>query len=142
MENPTKMTLIDRSLYFKGLMLLIRKDQNINEEEKRLMMRIGKIMGFEENFCKNTIKDILANKNIDEAPPRFSNSYIAKCFIRDGIMISLVDKEMHTEELKWLKEIASVNGLENILQNDSSIVSTPKNIFDLENNLEVRKLNW
>jgi len=30
-----RMYLMDRSMYYKGLMLLIRKDREINDEEKR-----------------------------------------------------------------------------------------------------------
>ena len=74
----------------------------------------------------------MENRNIDEIHPRFSNSDIARCFIRDGIMVSLVDSEMHEEELAWLKEVAKVNSIENMLQDDSYVVPPLRDIFDLE----------
>jgi len=42
---------MDRSQYYKGLMLLIRKDREIHEEEKRIMMAIGETLSFDADFC-------------------------------------------------------------------------------------------
>src|SRR4030066_903588 len=106
-----KISIIDRSLYFRGLMLLIRKDREIRYEEKQLMMRIGAILGFEKKFCKNAIDEIIHNKNIDDSPPLFSNSKIAEYFIHDAIIISLADKEIHEAEIAWLNDIARANDI-------------------------------
>ena len=71
-----KISLMDRSLYFKGLLLLIRKDQVVEEEEKALMMRIGRLFNFEEKFCKEVIDEILTNQHVVDEPPLFSESAI------------------------------------------------------------------
>ncbi len=136
-----EISLIDRSLYFKGLLLLIRKDREIHEKEKILMLRIGAIMGFEKKFCRNAIREIMDNKNISDLPPHFSSPEMARCFIHDGIIISLADKEIHDAEISWLKEVAQINGIENILD-DYLKKMTRSTAEDLENNLDVKKLNW
>jgi hypothetical protein len=46
-------TVKDGSEYFRGLLLLIAKDHRITEEETTLMKRIGKTLGFENDFCDN-----------------------------------------------------------------------------------------
>ncbi len=63
------------------------------------MLRIGAIMGFEKKSCKNTINEIMNNKNIDDSPPVFSHSEIVRFFIHDGLIISAVDKDIHENEL-------------------------------------------
>jgi hypothetical protein len=136
-----KISVIEKSLYFKGLLLLIRKDREIQEEEKQLMMRIGPIMGFEKKFCENAIDEIIHNKNIDDSPPLFSNSTIAEYFIHDAIIISLADKEIHETEIAWLTDIARANGIENIL-NDYLKKLTKGKKQEMENNLAVKKLDW
>lgn len=122
-------------------MILIRKDREIRDEEKQLMMRIGAIMGFEKKFCKNAIDEIINNKNIDDSPPLFSNSQIAGYFIHDAIIISLADKEIHEAEIAWLKDVARTNGIENILNACLKKLAKGKK-QETENNLAVNKLEW
>lgn len=122
-------------------MLLIRKDREIRDEEKQLMMRIGATMGFEKKFCKNTINEIIHNKNIRDLPPIFSNSKIAGYFIHDAIIISLADKKIHEAELGWLREVARANGIENILNAGLKRLTTGKK-QETENNLAINKLEW
>ena len=105
-------SLVDRSMYFKGLLLLIRKDLKIHQEERNMVMRIGKVLGFEESFCKNAITEILDNKYIVDEPPRFSNPDIAKCFIKDGLRLAIVDGQVHRKEVAWLKAVAEHHGLD------------------------------
>lgn len=107
-----KISLIDRSLYFKGLLLLIRKDAKISDPEVILMKRIGELLGFETEFCDTAIRDILINEHIVDAPPVFSTSEIAKRFIRDGITISHCDHDIHPMEWNWLESVAKVNQLD------------------------------
>jgi hypothetical protein len=136
-----KISIIDRSLYFRGLMILIRKDSEIRNEEKQFMMRIGAIMGFEKKFCKNAIDEIINNKNIRDLPPRFSNSKIAGYFIHDAIIISLADKEIHEAEIDWLKDVARTNGIENILNAYLKKLTKGKK-QEIENSLAANKLEW
>jgi hypothetical protein len=106
-----RISLADRSLYYKGLMLLIRKDREIHDEEKNLMMCIGKILGFESVFCANAIDEIMDNKYIIDSPPLFSEPGIARCFLRDGLRLSASDGQTHKAELDWLKSVAENNDL-------------------------------
>lgn len=106
-----KISLLDRSLYYKGLLLLIRQDRRIHDEEKKMMMGIGKLLGFDSKFCSKTIEHILSNNHISEAPPVFSNPDIALCFIRDGLSVSASDGKIHQAEIQWLKAVAQENGL-------------------------------
>ena len=64
-----KISMMDRSMYFKGLLLLIRKDPVVEEEEIALMMRIGRLFSFEKKFCRRTIDEILTNPHIVDDPP-------------------------------------------------------------------------
>jgi hypothetical protein len=107
-----KISLMDRSLYFKGLLLLIRKDHVVEEEEKALMMRIGRLFNFEERFCQVVIDEILTNQHVVDEPPLFSESAISRCFIKDGLKLSLVDGHIHDSEWQWLKAVAAKNSLD------------------------------
>ncbi len=107
-----KISLMDRSLYFKGLMLLIRQDRVVGEEERALMMRIGKLLSFEKGFCQEVIDEILTNRHVVDEPPLFSEPAIAHCFFQDGLKLALVDGQVHDKEWRWLKAVAARNGLD------------------------------
>jgi len=106
-----QMTIQEGSNYFRGLLLLVRKDQRITEEEVALLMRVGKSLGFAKDFCENAISDILDNKYILDKPPIFSQQEIAKKFITDGLIIAQYDHEMHVNEERWLRLIANENNI-------------------------------
>ncbi|MDD8017041.1 MAG: hypothetical protein PHP42_01585 [Bacteroidota bacterium] len=108
---PIKISLPDHSQYFKGLLLLIRKDRIVHDQEKQLMLRIGKIMGFEKEFCENSINEILENEYIVDEYPQFSNQEIAKCFIKDGLHLAMVDNNLDDSELEWLSTTAELHGI-------------------------------
>lgn len=93
-------------------MLLIRKDRKITVTENLLLMRIGKSLGFDPEFCENTIKDILNNKYVDDSPPVFSNKELAEKFIKDGLAVVFSDNNIHPEEENWLIAVAEKNGID------------------------------
>jgi hypothetical protein len=103
--------ILDNSNYFKGLLLLARKDNEVNCKEKEALMAIGKKLGFDKKFCSNAIKEILVNEYIIDKPPKFSKKEIAEKFIKDGIKFALVDNNLHSFELEWLKQVANKNEL-------------------------------
>lgn len=107
-----KMNLIDRSNYFRGALLLLKKDNKISKGESELMQRIGKALGFEKNFCANAIHDVLENKYIPDMPPRFSSKELAMKFIKDGLAVAESDNFIHPSEDHWLISIARRNGLD------------------------------
>jgi len=106
-----KIGVIDGSNYLKGLLLLVRKDSRISEEEVRLTRRIGKALGFERTFCDNAIREILENKYIVDAPPAFSTKKLAVKFIKDGLALAFSDNDVHPSEEAWLRSTAEKNGL-------------------------------
>lgn len=109
---PMTITLLDRSNYYRGLLLLVRKDRKITEREAALMIRIGAKLGFEREFCENALREALDNAHIDPLPPQFSNPELAKKFIKDGLTIAGGSQEMHAAEESWLHATALANGLD------------------------------
>jgi hypothetical protein len=107
-----EISVIDRSNYFRGLLLLISIDHIISEPEIILMKRIGKTLGFEKDFCNDAINEILKNKFILKEPPKFSTNEIAKKFIKDGLFLANSDNENHPDEEIWLESIAEKNGID------------------------------
>ncbi|MGE5313687.1 MAG: hypothetical protein ACM3Q4_03235 [Acidobacteriota bacterium] len=107
-----KISMIDGSNYFKGLLVLIARDKTITGPEIELMRRIGKSLGFEKEFCQNAIQEILDNPYVDHTPPSFSNQDLAMKFIKDGLTISFSDHDIHPFEEEWLREAALKNGLD------------------------------
>jgi uncharacterized tellurite resistance protein B-like protein len=107
-----KISVIDSSNYFRGLLLLIRKDGKITESEIQLMKSIGKALGFERKFCDNAIHEILENKYIVDATPEFSMKELAIKFIKDGLALAFSDNEIHPSEAEWLRSTANKNGID------------------------------
>jgi len=137
-----KISLLDRSLYYKGLMILIRQDREIHEKEKKLMMSIGKKLGFERKFCAKTIDHILVNHYITDAPPRFSKAGVARSFLRDGLTLSAADGRIHEAEISWLATVAEKNGIGRLW--DAELMkfqsAPPAGISD--NQFELTKFQW
>lgn len=135
-----EITLLDRSNYFRGLLILIGKDRKISDEEKSMFASLGKDMGFNKEFYEGALEELLENEFIIEEPPKFSNVEIAKLFIRDGIKLAFADKELHLYELSWLKSVAEANsidqgwGLEQFEQFKKSKCSTKE--FEIINQLQ------
>jgi len=107
-----KLTMLDRSTYFKGLLLLIKKDNVITEGEDKLMAEIGKTLGFEESFIENSIKNLMENEFLTDDIPVFSHKSFAESFILDGLKVAFSDNEFSAEELEHLTKIATQNGID------------------------------
>jgi hypothetical protein len=103
---------MDGSSYFRGLLLLIRKDGKISDAEAALMKRVGKSLGFEREFCENAINELLDNPHIVREPPEFSRREVAEKFVLDGITLAVSDGEAHAFEREWLRRTAEKNGLD------------------------------
>jgi len=107
-----KISILDGSNYFRGLLLLIGKDHTISETESEMMKNLGRALGLEREFCEEAIRDILDNRYISDTPPEFSNKELARMFVRDGFTIATADHEMHALEVEWLRSTAEANGLD------------------------------
>ena len=106
-----ELTVLDKSNYLKGLLILIGKDKKILESERKSFLELSRILGFNKEFCENAINELFDNEYIIEEPPIFSNKEIAKAFIKDGMKIAFSDKELHLYELNWLKSIGDKNDI-------------------------------
>lgn len=121
-----EINIIDASSYFKGLLLLIRKDRQITQPEIDVMRSVGKSLGFEKDFCENAISEILENTYIEDIPPKFSSKELATKFIKDGLHLAFADHEViHTEEEKWLRSAVIKNGLD--METFSRELQDPRN---------------
>ncbi len=107
-----RISVIDASNYFRGLLLLIRKDRKTTRPEIELMQRVGRSLGFEREFCENAIDEILENVHIVDEPPSFSTKELAAMFVKDGLAIAFADDELDPEEDRWLVSTAERNGLD------------------------------
>lgn len=107
-----EMTWLDRSNYFRGLLLLVRQNNKVNKEEVSMIMIIGKRLGFAYDFCKGAINDILDNEHIVDVPPKFSNKEIAEEFVKEGIRLAVVDNDLDLKELEWIDSVVRENELE------------------------------
>ncbi len=105
-------TVLEASEYFRGLLILIRKDLKTTQHEINLVKRIGKSLGFEDEFCANAVSEILENPFIAEESPLFSKKELAIKFLRDGVFIAWADGEAHPREEQWLRSVAEKNGLD------------------------------
>ncbi len=104
-----EISVIDASNYFKGLLLLIRKDHKVTEAESAMMTRIGRQLGFEKEFCETAIQEIMKNKFIEDSPPEFSSRELAMMFVRDGLAVALSDGRLDYKEEKWLRSVVEKN---------------------------------
>lgn len=137
-----KISLLDRSLYYKSLMLLIRKDRAIHDEEKSMMMAIGKMLGFAPGFCAKTIEDIMDNNYIIDSPPHFSKTDIALCFIRDGLRLSASDGQIHKAEIAWLESVAEKNGLGHLWAGELEKFHLAHGTDNPDDGLELSQFKW
>ena len=105
------LSFLDKSNYYRGLLVLAAKDRIVDRRERELMLRWGKILDFEQRFCEAAIDDLLDNAYISHEPVIFSEREIAECFLHDAIRLALVDENLHPQELTWLESVAQANGL-------------------------------
>ena len=103
----------DKGNYFRGLLILIGKDNNIDTSERKTLLKIGEDLGFDPKFCNDAVSEFLSNEFINLQPPKFSIQTIAMNFIKDGLKLSLVDNDFHAEELEWLAKVAMENDISN-----------------------------
>jgi hypothetical protein len=104
-------SVLDASNYFKGLLLLVRKDRKVSEPEIEIMRHVGKRLGFEKEFCDNAINEILDNTYILDTPPRFATPELAVKFVRDGFALAFADNVLDPAEEHWLKATIAANQL-------------------------------
>ncbi|MBU1099907.1 MAG: hypothetical protein KKA84_05815 [Bacteroidetes bacterium] len=102
---------LDKSNYFRSLLLLIGIDKGLSIEEKQLLRKVGILLGFDKTFTEESMTNFLENEHIPVDPPKFSNIKIASGFIKDGIKFASSDGNICQSELNWLKSIVETNNL-------------------------------
>ncbi len=107
-----RLSLLDKSNYLRGLLILIKADKKVTVEEERMMMRICKVLGFEETFCRDAIKNLLENEYIADDAPVFSDEEFARSFIVDGLRLSAADGDMCDFEISYLEKTAFANEID------------------------------
>lgn len=107
-----KLTIFDRSAYFKGLLLLIKKDNVVSEGENRLIIKIGQTLGFDKSFIESAVQELMENEFLTDDIPVFSDKSIAESFILDGLKVSFSDNDFSAEELEHLTSIAKQNKID------------------------------
>ncbi len=128
------------SEYFRGLLLLVSKDRIITESEIMLMKRVGKALGFDQEFTVQAVETILDNSYIKSDPPTFASEEVSRRFIRDGLIIARSDNGIHKLEAEWLWKVAEHNGLtaEWFTREKETAIHSPK---DLDTPLEINGLS-
>ncbi len=129
-----QITILDRSNYFRGLLLLLRKDDRIALPEIQMMRRVGAALEFEKDFVETCIQELLEDTLLPEAPPLFSSPEIAMMFIKDGLLVASSDMHIDPAEDAWLRDILETNGLtlEWFQQQKNNIVYTKERSSPLE----------
>lgn len=131
------MNVLDKSHYFRGVLLLMRKDFKVSPEEKKFVFKLGKTLGFDREFVDDSIKDILYNEFIDEKPPKFTDPKIAECFIKDGMRLIVSDHAIDPNEMKFLEKTAQANSLNKDWF--ETVINTEKNnVYNDELDLEIK----
>jgi hypothetical protein len=108
-EKLMKLSLLNRSNYYKGLLVLLRRDRFVDARERDLLLKMGEILDFDRRFCDATIDELLSNPHITREPVLFSDKRIMECFFRDAVRLALVDGYLHPQELRWLRAVAHAN---------------------------------
>ena len=104
-------SVLDKSNYLKGLLIIAKKDNKLTEPEKKIIRNIALRLGFATDFYEDTLRSLLANKYILEDPFIFSHKKIAESFICDGLKLAFSDGIIPDKEIKWLRLVAEKNGL-------------------------------
>ena len=61
-------TLIDKSSYLRGLMVLAKKDNHISNIQETIILKAGKRLGFSSEFCQEILNTLLYNECLCEDP--------------------------------------------------------------------------
>ena len=104
-----ELTLIDKSNYLKGLLIVAKKDNQLTEPEKKIIRNIALKLGFATDFYEDTLRDLLGNKYIIENPIKFSSKKVAESFVSDGLKLAFADEMVSEKEIEWLKATSLEN---------------------------------
>lgn len=107
-----EISVIDKSNYLKGLLIIAKKDNQLAHVEKEMIRRIAVKLGFARDFYEDTLRNLLSNKYIIDTPIHFSEKAIAESFVRDGLILAYSDNKISEIEIDWLYTTAIANNIE------------------------------
>ena len=136
------LNIMDRSLYFKGLLILSRIDKNVSTQEKEILKNVGNSLGFNKEFSESTINEVVNNKHLKDEPLKFSNQQIANMFLRDAIKLAFCDSNLDEKEYNWILECAKMNEIpeKRIKEKITSLLNAEENSF--RDQLDVLNYDW
>jgi hypothetical protein len=106
-----EISILDKSNYLRGLLIVAKKDNQLAEQEKKIIRHCAEKLGFARDFYEDTLKDLLANTYISEEPIIFSDKNIAESFITEGLNLAHSDNSIVGAEIDYLKSVAIINNL-------------------------------
>jgi len=134
--------LMDRSFYFKSLLILSKIDEDVSIQEKEILKIVGERLGFNKEFCDATINEVIENKHIKNEPLKFSNQQMANMFLRDAIKLAYSDSKLDNDEYNWLLECAKVNGIPESRVNEQITKVLNSESDSSDNQLDVINYDW
>ncbi len=108
----SELTQQDKSNYLKGLLILAKKDRRLIEQEKNIIRKVARDLGFASDFYEYTLKNLLINQYIFDEPVKFTKRSIAEYFIVDAVKLAQADHFLSASEIECLKNIAAENEIE------------------------------
>lgn len=106
------MNQIDKSNFFRGLLLLVGKDNKVSQLEKDFILRIGKKIGYSSDYVIQAVNEILFNKYVSKKPPKFTDISTAEKFIDLSIQVAISDHNIHIDEINWIIDTATANNID------------------------------
>lgn len=106
-------TVLDKSNYLKGLLIVAKMNNKIEEGEKDIISSASNRFGFSSDFTNETIQNILANDFVPNTPIQFSKPEVAQEFIGECLKLVISKEDPAPRELLWLSEVAKINQLDN-----------------------------
>ncbi len=107
-----EISVLDKSNYLKGLLIIAKKDNQLAEQEKKIIRQFAVKLGFAHDFYEDTLKSLLSNKYISEEPIIFSDKKIAESFITDGLTLANSDNSVVGVEIDYIRSIATANNFD------------------------------
>ncbi len=106
-------TILDKSNYLKGLLIVAKMNNKIDEGEKDIITNASSRFGFSQDFLNETMQNILANDFVSNLPIQFSKPVVAQEFIEECLKLVISKDDPAPRELLWLSEVAKINQLDN-----------------------------
>lgn len=103
---------LDKSNYLKGLLILAKKDNELTEEESKIIREIAQRLGFSSDFYEDTLTNLISNDYLTEDPVKFSDKTLSQSFIIDGLSLAHSDSRLDNREVEWLKLTATKNEID------------------------------